>query len=107
MGVGFVVGGRVSARGLTWDVIEVVSLGAQTRLHLRCAGGDLGGLEWDILHPAEPSRRCALNSGRMRPGRCRHGGCIIRRACSIRCSGRAIGVRNPAACRSSLISLSR
>ena len=29
-------------------------MGAQTLLRLRCAGGDLAGLEWDILHPAEP-----------------------------------------------------
>ncbi len=49
----FAVGDQVSARGLTWDVIEVVPLGAQTRLRLRCAAGDLGGLEWDILHPVE------------------------------------------------------
>ncbi|HEY2616780.1 MAG TPA: helicase-related protein [Acetobacteraceae bacterium] len=54
MGEGFAVGSRVSARGLAWDVIEVAPLGAQTLLHLRCAGGDLNGLEWDILHPAEP-----------------------------------------------------
>ena len=54
MGEGFAVGSRVSARGLAWDVIEVAPLGAQTLLRLRCAGGDLGGLEWDILHPAEP-----------------------------------------------------
>jgi superfamily II DNA or RNA helicase len=54
MGEEFAVGSRVSARGLAWDVIEVAPLGAQTLLHLRCADGDLGGLEWDILHPAEP-----------------------------------------------------
>ena len=53
MGEGFAVGSRVRARGLAWDVIEVAPLGAQTLLRLRCAGGDLGGLEWDILHPAE------------------------------------------------------
>src|SRR4249919_1067492 len=53
MGEGFAVGSRVRARGLAWDVIEVVPLGAQTLLRLRCAGGDLGGLEWGILHPAE------------------------------------------------------
>ena len=53
MGEGFAVGSRVCARGLAWDVIEVAPLGAQTLLRLRCAGGDLGGLEWDILHPAE------------------------------------------------------
>ncbi len=50
----FVVGSRVSARGLAWDVLEVAPLGAQTLLRLRCAGGDLGGLEWEILHPADP-----------------------------------------------------
>ena len=49
----FPVGSRVSARGLAWDVIEVAALGAQTLLRLRCAGGDMDGLEWDILHPAE------------------------------------------------------
>jgi superfamily II DNA or RNA helicase len=49
----FAVGSRVSARGLAWDVVEVAQLGAQQLLHLRCATGDLDGLEWDILHPAE------------------------------------------------------
>lgn len=53
MGMEFVAGSRVSARGLTWDVQEVVQLGAQTLLRLRCAAGDLEGLEWDFLHPAE------------------------------------------------------
>jgi superfamily II DNA or RNA helicase len=50
----FAVGARVSARGLAWDVLEVAPLGAQTLLRLRCAGGDLNGLEWELLHPAEP-----------------------------------------------------
>ena len=54
MGEEFAVGSRVSVRGLAWDVLEVTPLGAQTLLRLRCADGDLGGLEWDILHPAEP-----------------------------------------------------
>ena len=54
MGEEFAVGSRVSARGLAWDVFEVAPLGAQTLLRLRCAGGDLAGLEWDVLHPAEP-----------------------------------------------------
>ena len=54
MGEAFAVGNRVSARGLAWDVIEVAPLGAQTLLRLRCSGGDLGGLEWGTLHPAEP-----------------------------------------------------
>ena len=49
----FGAGSRVSARGLEWDVIEVEPLGAQTLLHLRCIGGDLDGLRWNILHPAE------------------------------------------------------
>jgi ERCC4-related helicase len=49
----FAVGSRVSARGLAWDVLEVAPLGAQTLLRLRCTDGDLVGLEWDILHPAE------------------------------------------------------
>lgn len=49
----FAVGNRVSARGLAWDVTEVTQLGAQQLLHLRCTAGDMSGLEWDILHPAE------------------------------------------------------
>jgi superfamily II DNA or RNA helicase len=49
----FTAGSRVGARGLAWDVIEVAQLGAQQLLHLRCATGDLRGLEWDLLHPAE------------------------------------------------------
>ena len=49
----FAVGSRVSARGLAWDVMEVTPVGAQTLLHLRCITGDLAGLEWELLHPAE------------------------------------------------------
>ena len=60
----FPVGSRVSARGLAWDVIDVAALGTQTLLRLRCAGGDLLGLEWDILHPAE---RVALLRAELRP----------------------------------------
>jgi SNF2-related domain/Helicase conserved C-terminal domain len=44
---------KVSARGLQWDVTEVEQLGGQQRLHLTCIGGDLVGLEWDMLYPAE------------------------------------------------------
>ncbi|HEX3576426.1 MAG TPA: DEAD/DEAH box helicase, partial [Rhodopila sp.] len=47
------VGIKVAARGLDWDVTEVESLGPQQRVRLACTGGDLAGLEWDILHPAE------------------------------------------------------
>src|SRR3954469_23927549 len=47
------VGNRVGARGLEWDVVEIVPLGQQTMLRLRCAAGDLAGLEWELLHPAE------------------------------------------------------
>jgi superfamily II DNA or RNA helicase len=65
MGEGFAVGSRVSARGLVWEVIEITPLGAQTLLRLRCSGGDLGGLEWDILHPAEPIE---LLHSELRPG---------------------------------------
>ena len=49
----FAAGSRVGARGLAWDVVEVAQLGAQQLLRLRCAAGDLRGMEWDILHPAE------------------------------------------------------
>jgi hypothetical protein len=48
------VGIKVAARGLEWDVMEVEPLGPQQRLRLACAGGDLQGLEWDVLYPAEP-----------------------------------------------------
>lgn len=54
MGAEFTVGNRITARGLAWDVTEIVPLGAQTLLRLRCAAGDLTGTEWDILHPHEP-----------------------------------------------------
>jgi superfamily II DNA or RNA helicase len=48
------VGIKVAARGLEWDVTEVESLGPQQRVRLACSGGDLAGLEWDVLYPAEP-----------------------------------------------------
>jgi superfamily II DNA or RNA helicase len=47
------VGIKVAARGLEWDVTEVSSLGPQQRVRLCCSGGDLAGLEWEILVPAE------------------------------------------------------
>jgi superfamily II DNA or RNA helicase len=82
MGDEFVVGSRVSARGLIWDVIEVVPLGGQTLLHLRCAGGDLDGLEWDFLHPAEPARPLRYELQPAAPGplaawRLRHQACLL------------------------------
>jgi superfamily II DNA or RNA helicase len=47
------VGIKVAARGLEWDVTEVEALGPQQRVRLTCCGGDLAGLEWDVLYPAE------------------------------------------------------
>jgi superfamily II DNA or RNA helicase len=47
------VGNKVMARGLEWDVLQVEPLGALHRLRLGCAGGDLQGLEWDVLSPPE------------------------------------------------------
>ena len=47
------VGIKVAARGLEWDVTEVEALGQQQRVRLSCRGGDLDGLEWEILYPAE------------------------------------------------------
>ncbi len=44
---------KLRARGLTWDVLEAEPCGTETRLRLRCAAGDLLGLEWDLLHPWE------------------------------------------------------
>src|SRR6476620_4138044 len=60
MALDFVVGSRVEARGLTWAVVEIVPLGSKTLLRLRCAAGGLGGVEWQMLHPADtlvPVRR--------------------------------------------------
>jgi superfamily II DNA or RNA helicase len=48
------VGIKIAARGLEWDVTEVEPLGAQQRVRLACTAGDLAGLEWDVLYPAEP-----------------------------------------------------
>lgn len=48
------VGIKVSVRGLEWDVTEIEPMGMQTRVKLACIGGDLAGLEWEVLHPAEP-----------------------------------------------------
>jgi superfamily II DNA or RNA helicase len=48
------VGIRVAARGLEWDVTEIEPLGQQQRVRLACCGGDLAGLEWDVLYPSEP-----------------------------------------------------
>ena len=43
----FAAGIRVGARGLAWDLVEVEQLGAQQRLRLRCAAGDLRGFVRD------------------------------------------------------------
>ncbi|WP_428489730.1 helicase-related protein [Rhodopila sp.] len=48
------VGIKVTVRGLEWDVTEILPLGSQKLVRLTCRGGDLAGLEWDVLHPAEP-----------------------------------------------------
>ncbi|HVC60599.1 MAG TPA: helicase-related protein [Acetobacteraceae bacterium] len=60
----FVAGNRVGARGLPWDLVEVQQVGAQQRLRLRRASGDLHGLEWDILYPNE---LVAILSAALRP----------------------------------------
>jgi hypothetical protein len=57
MQLDLVVGSRVGVRGLAWDVIEIAPLGGQTLLRLRCTSGDLRGLDWQILYPAEPVER--------------------------------------------------
>ena len=44
---------KVAARGLEWDVTEVQPLGPQQRVRLSCSAGDLQGLEWDVIYPAE------------------------------------------------------
>src|SRR3974390_315648 len=60
----FPAGSRVTARGLAWDVIEAEPCGGQQRLRLRCAVGDLRGLEWDILYPNE---KVEIQHGGFRP----------------------------------------
>jgi superfamily II DNA or RNA helicase len=82
MGLEFTVGNRVSARGLAWDVTEIVPLGAQTMLRMRCAAGDLIGLEWDILHPTEPVEllRAELRldaAGSLAAWRLHHQACLL------------------------------
>ena len=47
------VGIKVAVRGLEWDVTEVLPLGSQQLVRLACRDGDLAGLEWEVLHPAE------------------------------------------------------
>lgn len=48
------VGIKVAARGLEWEVTDVEWLGPQQRVRLTCSEGDMAGLEWDLLYPAEP-----------------------------------------------------
>jgi hypothetical protein len=48
------VGSKVTARGLEWDVTEIEQLGPQRLVRLACSGGDLAGLEWNVLYPLEP-----------------------------------------------------
>jgi ERCC4-related helicase len=44
---------RVRARGLTWDVLEVDRAAERDRISLRCAEGDMVGLEWDVFVPPD------------------------------------------------------
>src|SRR5262249_23743441 len=44
---------RVSTRGLAWVVLEVDQAADCTRASLRCAGGDMVGLEWQIFVPPD------------------------------------------------------
>ncbi len=44
---------RVRARGLIWDVREAERVNACDRLSLRCAEGDMAGLEWEVYVPPE------------------------------------------------------
>jgi Helicase conserved C-terminal domain/SNF2-related domain len=46
-------GDRLQARGLIWDVIAADHHAECDRYGLRCAEGDLAGLEWDIHVPPE------------------------------------------------------
>ncbi|HEY0423734.1 MAG TPA: helicase-related protein, partial [Rhodopila sp.] len=48
------VGSKVAARGLEWDVTGIEQLGPQQLVRLACSGGDLAGLEWNVLYPLEP-----------------------------------------------------
>lgn len=52
--IALVSGARVRARGLSWEVVEAESAGAEQRLRLRCLQGDLRGCEFDLLCPFEP-----------------------------------------------------
>jgi superfamily II DNA or RNA helicase len=44
---------RVRARGLTWDVLEVDRVALRERISLRCAEGDMTGLEWEVYVPPD------------------------------------------------------
>ncbi len=46
-------GSRIRARGLTWEVLETLRAGSCEKLSLRCATGDLAGLEWEMFVPPE------------------------------------------------------
>ena len=77
-----VAGVQIRARGLIWDVTETEQLGEQRRLRVRCRAGDLTGLEWDLLHPAEPveilhSTPCPENAGPIAAWRLRHMACLL------------------------------
>ena len=77
-------GTRVLARGLIWDVLERENLGEQDRLRLRCVAEDLRGLEWDLLHPAEPVQPLRDTLDPERPGslaawRLYHRACLLDR----------------------------
>ena len=46
-------GDRVRARGLLWDVLAADAANGRDRLLLRCADGDLAGLEWEMFSPPD------------------------------------------------------
>ena len=59
---------RVRVRGLLWDVLESDQTGEGGRLLLRCAEGDLAGLEWEAFSPPETIEPAAAALDPTRPG---------------------------------------
>jgi hypothetical protein len=62
-------GTPVAARSLTWQVVHSEPAGEQRRYRLRCTGGDLRGMELDLLHPFEPIEPLPSEPGLVRGGR--------------------------------------
>lgn len=87
---------RVRARGLLWDVGATEPGATSDRLTLRCAEGDLAGLDWDFLIPPDSITPAAARLDPTTPGELSRWRLVHQAHCLNTITGEAAVVaRNP------------